>query len=118
MKISEIKGERALEVIADLIDPISEMLKDEEFKAVVKSDDRTKAIKYLLKTHKRNVLIILALINGENPDTYEPTLVSLPVMLMDLLNDPDVAILFGLQSQNTVTASFGSATENTEATEK
>lgn len=118
MKISEIKGERALEVIADLIDPISEMLKDEEFKSIVKGDDRAKAVKYLLKSHKKNVLIILALINGENPETYEPTLVSLPMMLMDLLNDPDIAMLFGLRSQNTELASFGSAMENIEAPEE
>jgi len=117
MKLSEIKGERALEVIADLMDPVTEIISDAAFKDAVKNGTKGDAIKYLLKNHQRNVITILALIQGEDPATYEPSLVSLPLLLMDLLNDPDVSSLFGLQSQSTHVASSGSATENTEAKE-
>ena len=115
MKLCEIKGEKALEVIANLIDPISDMLKDPELRPIVQSGNRSDIIKHILLNHKRNVITILALINGENPDTYEPTLLSLPIMLMDLFDDPDVMRLFGLQAQSKESASSGPATENIEA---
>lgn len=118
MKLSEIKGERALEVLADLIDPIAEMVQDEGFKEVARAGDKMGVVKYLLKSHGKNVIKVLALINGENPDTYEPTLVQLPIMVLELFEDPDVTRLFGLQSQTEQLASSGSVTENIEASEK
>ena len=118
MKLSEIKGERALEVLADLIDPIKELLKDEELKKMRNESNKLDIVKYLLKQHKKEMLTILALISGENPETYEPSILTLPVMVMDLVNDPDIAGLFGLQSQPMEQASSGSATVNTEATEE
>ena len=118
MKLSEIKGEHALEVLADIMDPVGEMVKDEGFKNVARSGDRIATVKYLLKSHGKNVIKILALINGEDPKTYEPTLVQLPLMVMELFEDPDVIRLFGLQEQSTVSASSGPATENIEASEK
>ena len=118
MKLSEIKGEKALEVVADLIDPVGRLMQDEKFKEYIDSDSKLELIKYLLKNHKKDVLEILALLNGEDPKTYEPTLLSLPKMLMDLLSDPDVMSLFGSQDQNTELASFGPATENIEAKEE
>ena len=107
MKLSEIKGERALEVLADLIDPVAEMVQDEGFKAVARSGSRMDVAKYLLKSHGKNVIKVLALINGEDPTTYEPTLVQLPIMVLELFEDPDVNRLFGLQSQTEQLASSG-----------
>lgn len=118
MKLSEIKGEKALEVLADLIDPIKELLEDDKLKDMRDESNKLDIVKYLLKQHKKEMLTILALISGENPETYEPTILTLPVMVMDFLNDPDVAELFGLQGQPTEQASSGSATENIEATEE
>lgn len=118
MKLSEIKGERALEVLAELIDPIAEMVQDEGFKNVARAGDKMCVVKYLLKSHGKNVIKVLALINGEDPNTYEPTLLQLPMMVLELFEDPDVNRLFGLQSQTDQLASSGSVTENIEASEK
>lgn len=115
MKLSEIKGTRALTVLADLIDPMSEIIQDEQFKALLKTKEKAKIAKYLLTNHNTNVIKVLALINGEDPATYEPSLLSLPLMLIELMNDPDVINLFGSQDQTTESASSGPATENTEA---
>lgn len=115
MKLSEIKGARALTVLADLIDPMSEIIQDEQFKALLKTKEKAKIAKYLLTNHNTNVIKVLALINGEDPATYEPSLLSLPLMLIELMNDPDVINLFGSQDQTTESASSGPAMENTEA---
>lgn len=98
MKLSEIKGERALEVLADLIEPVAEILGDKEIGAVFQSGKApAKAIKLALKNHKKAVLAMMAAIDGEDPETYQPSLVVLPKWLLDLLNDPEVQKLFASQ---------------------
>ena len=114
-KLSEIKGESALELLADLLDPISVITSDKKFVAVARKGNRMASAKILLKDHPKEIIKIMALLNGEDPDSYEPPLLSLPIMIIELLNDPDLAILF--QSGETVTPS-GSPTESIEATEE
>ena len=98
MKLSEIKGERALEVLADLIEPVAEILGDKEIGAVLQSGKApAKAIKLALKNHKKAVLAMMAAIDGEDPETYQPSLFVLPKRLLDLLNDPEVQRLFSSQ---------------------
>lgn len=116
MKLSDIKGEKAIEVLADLIDPFSIIAKDGVFKKKI-TEDRVEGIKYLLKNHSKTVIEILAIINGEDLESYAPNILALPVMLLDFFNDPTVTELFGLQSQTTDKTSSGSVTENTEAPE-
>ena len=98
MKLSEIKGERALDVLADLIDPVAEIFGDKEISAALQSGKApAKAIKLALKNHKRAVLDMMAAIDGEDPATYQPSLFVLPKRLLDLLNDPEVQQLFSSQ---------------------
>lgn len=98
MKLSEIKGERALDVLADLIDPVSEIFGDKEIMTELQSGKApAKAIKLALKNHKRAVLDMMAAIDGEDPETYQPSLFVLPKRLLDLLNDPEVQQLFSSQ---------------------
>lgn len=98
MKLSEIKGERALEVLADLIEPVAEILGDKEIVAALQSGKApAKAIKLALKNHKKAVLAMMAAIDGEDPETYQPSLFVLPKRLLDLLNDPEVQKLFASQ---------------------
>ena len=113
-KLSEIKGENALDILADLIEPASEFGKDEEFIRLARKGDRIGAVKQAIKGHKRAVLTIMALLEGENPETYNPPILRLPAMLLELLNDPDVVALF--TSGQTQTSST-SAMESTEETE-
>ena len=100
-----------MDVLAELIEPVSEFSKDQIFVAYIRAGKKAKAIKYALKTHKKAVLTAMAVLEGENPDTYAPSLLRLPQMLLEVFNDPEVMALF--PSGQTVTSS-GSATENTE----
>ena len=113
-KLSEIKGEDALDVLADVLEPIAEISSDAEFVKICRSGNKMQAIKHLLKEHKHEVLEVMAILDGEDADTYDPSLIKLPVMLLELFNDPELVSLF--QFQDTVTSS-GSVTENTEETE-
>lgn len=113
-KLSEIKGEGAFDILADLIDLIGEIAEDKTFVALIRAGQKTKAIKHALKTHKKALIRAMAILEGENPDTYSPSFLRLPAMLLEVFNDPELVALF--PSEQTVTSS-GSATENTEATE-
>lgn len=93
-KISEIKGEEAIDILAELIDPIGEIAADKDFIELARGGERTGAVKKALKDHKKSVITILALLDGEDPATYQPSLVSLPMKLLELLNDPDLQLLF------------------------
>lgn len=116
-KLSEIEGDDALDILADLIDPVCEIVVDQDVVTAFTSGDRMRAIKLGLKKHKKAVTTIIALLNEKDPATYRPSLLTLPAMLMELLEDEALMGLFSSQSQTEKT-SFGDATENTEAEEK
>ena len=115
MKLSEIKGEKALEVMADLLDPLAEIISDEEIKAVYEDKDKTylDVAKLAIKSHTKALTAILALLDGENPETYEVSLLSLPKKVMEVMNDPDLKDLFQSQAMTTKGVSSLPATQTT-----
>ena len=116
MKLSDIKGEAAIELLADLIEPATEIMADNEVVKLFRSGQKLKAVSYVLKNHKKSCLTILALTEGENPSTYQPNVLALPAKLIEIFNDPELMSLFSSQSQEESLCS-GSATENTEESE-
>ena len=81
MKLAELKGEKAIEVIADLIDPVTKIASDPKFAGLFKArriegeSDRqmtirnlTEKLPDLIRIHKRDVLSIICAVNGKNPD--------------------------------------------------
>lgn len=112
---TDIKGEQALDVLIDIIDPLGEIIGDAEVEAAYKRGDKIGCIKLAISNHKRAVIKALAILKGEDPETYEPSVFALPAMLIQVLDDPEFSVLF--PSQGTVTSS-GSATVNTEENDK
>ena len=113
-KLSEIKGEDALDVLADVLESFSEIVSDAEFVERIrqKKDTRIQIAHYLLKNHKKSIIEILTVVSGEDVKEYNmPKILS---MVLQLISDKELISLF--TSQDTVTSS-GSATENTEETE-
>lgn len=112
MKLSEVKGEKALDMLADLIEPIMEIIEDKEVSKILKSRhskdkaDSTKiilgrAVSVAIKNHKKAVITILATLDDIPVDQYECNLLSLPKKMMDIINDPAIFDLFTSQSQET-----------------
>lgn len=111
-KLSEIKNEDAIDVIADLIDPISEICHDDEIKKNA-SKPKTELVKLILKRHKTAILTMFAVLDGEPIETYEVNIIQIPSRLLELLNDDTIATFFELQGLKISDASSGSVTENT-----
>lgn len=117
MRLSDYKGEEALDLIADLMEPVSKILEDKEFQKQVEGGDNAgmlKAAKILLKHHKRECIEILARIDGIPFEQYNPTVFTLTKKVVELLGDKEVQELFTSQGQIEEAANFGSATENIE----
>ena len=121
MRLSDFKGEEALDVLADIIEPLTEILTDKEIQELSKKKNTPviKFVKPAIKNHKKELMIVLARLNKQTVEEYEKnvSLVTLPIQVLELINDPEVQSLFRSQVESRVTslASSSSATENTEA---
>lgn len=117
MKLSEYRGEDALDVLADLVEPAIEIMGDKEFVQAYRDRKIPKAVKTAIKNHKKSVLEIMAATEREDVEEYakKVNVFTLPAKLIELLNDKEVISLFTSQGQTDSSESFGSATENTEA---
>ena len=121
MRLSDIKGEAALDVICKIIDPLSEIAMDAKFLKDFKAGKpKLMLVKYVITNHKKSLLEILAALDMKSVDEYMETvnLLTLPQQILDIVNDPEIAVLFDSQGQTMEKTSSGSATENTEAAEK
>lgn len=120
MKLSEYKNEDALDLLADILDPLSEILMDEGVRNLTKNKETTKmqAVKYLLKEHKKPIIQIMAIMDGVPVDKYEVNFLSLPKKLLEILNDQELIDFFHSQGQMMEKDNSGSAMANTEAAEK
>lgn len=101
MKLSEIKGERAIDAMADLLEPLSLIFADAEIQKSIKSEEpKLLLIKKILKAHKKEAIQIMAILDGEKPEEYEVSLLKIPMKLLEIMNDPEVVSLFTYQGQN------------------
>lgn len=117
MRLSELKGADALNVLADLIEPVGEIMTDKEILVQLKrGGNKFAGISLALRNHPDAVISILATLEGQTAEAYTETLTvgSLPLKLLELLNDPTVVQLFFSQGQMGAATSSGSALAKTE----
>lgn len=105
MKLSEVRGERVFDVMADLIEPLCKIATDKQVKALFKQrtcpkgmDPRDFMLKRIqqagpkiIKAHKDDVIDVLCIIGGLDRDEYvkDMTLMSLWADVMELFGDED-----------------------------
>ncbi len=111
MKLSEIRGERVFDVVADIIDPIVVIASDKDASKLFKREkcpdgmepwefflQRVReSLPTLVKTHKKELITILAVINDVDEGEYVKEL-SFPKLLADLIelvNDAEFVSFFG-----------------------
>lgn len=126
MKLSEIRGENAMDVLADILEPAGVIMSDKEvadgIRNIVKktgersNKNRMKTVSMILRKYKREVIQILAATEQKSVDEYikEVNVISLPLKLLEVFNDEELMSFFSPQEQTTSEKYSGSATENTE----
>ena len=138
MRLSDIKGVDAINTAADLLEPIALIAECEgikearkqlaaDVKAADAEQDKKKASKMrlhakihfgqrLLKACPEHIIEVFAILNQTPVEEYDFSLATLPQAIAELMNDPYILQLFGLQSETPT--SSGSAMATTEVEEK
>lgn len=126
MKLSEFKDEEALDLLADIIEPVGSILEDKEIAKIYeenKSDGfgikaKLQMISVMIRNHKSEVIEILAKLDKQDASEFHCNVLTLPKELLSLINDPVMQDFFVSQAQSEGETSFGPATESTGETEK
>lgn len=118
MKLSDYKDEAALDLLAELIEPASEILADAEVRKAAEDGNRLRAVALAIKNHKRAVMSVLAALDGVPIEEYHCNVLTLPAKLVELFDDPDISQLFTFAGQTVEQAPSGLPMENTEEKEQ
>lgn len=110
MKLSDIKGERTFDVIADIVVPVANIAEDEKAAEMFSRKKAPKGVEprafllsrirqglpSLLKDHKKDVIAILAAIEGISPEAYAEglDLLKLTTDCVELFTDEAFTALF------------------------
>lgn len=127
MRLSEVKGERTFEVIADIVDPVANIMQDDSISQAVRRektpDGMTSAqlfmkrmrtmVPALMRDHRDDVVAILASIGGTTPDEYLDgcSLATLTGDIYELVTDEE---FLGFLSSARRGAESGISSESTE----
>lgn len=117
-KLSEIKNEDALDVLAEILEPAGELFADKDLRKIFENGgNRTELVKKILKEHKTAIIKIMAALDGIPYEEYECNIITLPLKLLDLFNDEDLLQFFQSQGLTMGDKYSGSATESIAVTE-
>lgn len=111
-------NEEKLELFADILEPAARILADKKIKEMVDSKaPAILAVKHAIKSHKAEIIEILALFEGVAPEAYQINAPALVLKLLAIMNDPDFKAmsdgLFTSPLQSAAVESVGYATANT-----
>lgn len=110
MKVDNLYRGDAIDLIADLLEPASVIMQDKKIADILQTETYVGIAVYILKHHKEQAIKIVCVINGEDPDTWEFNAWDVLRTLMNIIENPQIAEVFGLQSQNEQSTGFGSVT--------
>lgn len=114
MRLSDYENEDALDLLANIMLPASEIMMDKEVVKLYKSNKPViHTVALILKNHKRSAIEIVAALHREDPDKVRFNAITLANDVLELLNDPELLQVFTSQSQITDSKPSGSATANT-----
>lgn len=130
-KLSEITMEQGLDIVADILAPIMNIVEDEtarEFFTKEKPQEGENAIQMalrriksslpaLIKKHKEDLIVIMAALNTQTVEEYKQSkgFIDLVKDVVSLANDEDLQGLFTSAEPENISVPSGSAPENTEA---
>lgn len=117
MKLSEFKGEEAVDVLAALMVPAISIATDEKLQEAYKTKSVGEVFSYMMKNYKKEVLEIYAVLYRDKGENATPT--ALLQLCIEIMQDEELrGLFFSSQSQNERVKSSGEVTENTKAKEK
>lgn len=134
MRLSDVRGERVFDVIADLVDPIANIAEDEDASALFRrgklpegmtatqylAERARKALPALLRTHRDDVIAILSTIQGVSAEEYASGLnmAKLFADVIELMTDEEFLTFLPSNGTKKPGTASGDASESTEDREE
>lgn len=120
-KLTEFKDDEAMDVLVEILEPAVELSTDSEFVSAMRGDkkknqkpDRIKAVKIAITDHRDAVVKIMAVLNETPVEEFHYNLLTLPKMVLTILNDKELVDFFTSQGEKDSGNVSGSAMENIE----
>ena len=111
--LSDYRDEEALDLLAELFEPMAKFFMDDEFVKTFDSGNRLWAVKVAIKNHKPEVMQILAAMEGVPVEEFHCNIMTLPIRLYQLITTPEIAGFFTSVAMKSSERSSGSVTGNT-----
>lgn len=116
-KLSDYQGEEAIDLWAELIEPISVIVSDSEIAKIAKGNiSRATLAKEILKRHKKEATEILLAIDNEPINAINIVLRTIS-LLNEISQYDEIMDFFALSGQKIAEESSGSVTENIKGNE-
>ena len=120
-KLSEFKDDEAMDVLVEILEPSSNLIKNNKFKLTIRGDkeknikpNKMQAIKIAITENRKDVVKIMATLNETPVEDFHYNLLTLPKMMVELFNDKELIDFFQYRGETDLEIPSGSATENTE----
>ena len=96
-KLSEIYGDEAVDVLAELLDPAFVIMSDEDFRAIFENNEpMINVARYIVKNYRKEAMHILKVLNGE--EEYNPSVIGLIKDVASLFEDEELVDFFDMQA--------------------
>lgn len=109
MKLSDFRDEKAIEVVANLLPHIEHIVTNSK-NEVAASKSVSAFAQAILLNNTKDVMAIYAILDDKNPAEYHCTAATVLSDTLDMLSDPDLIALFGLQRQTAASSTSASMT--------
>lgn len=99
-KISEIQDGDAIDLLADILEPMANIFSNEKVMTEIKGNGNNKIhiARVCLKECKNEIIEILAALKGIPKEEYHANIVSMLADLMELINDHELMSFFQTQA--------------------
>ena len=115
MKLSEIKGEAAMEIFVEIIDPLTEISKDKDMWAMFKDNATMMELaKHVLTYHKDAALDIIAKLEGVSREELiaGAGIFTIPQKISEMLTDIGLMSAFPSAAENGAANTSGTPSGN------
>lgn len=97
-KLSEIYGDEAVDVLAELLDPAFVIMNDKEFRAIFENHEPVVNVaRYIVKNYRSEAMHLLTVLSGE--EEYKPSVIGLIKDVASLFEDEELIDFFDSQAQ-------------------
>lgn len=120
-KLSEFKDEQALDLLAEVFEPVVSIFADKNFLSAVDGENKLSAVRIAIRDHKHAVMKILAAMDGVPVSEYHCNVFALPIRLAEIISEvmeePELMTFFTSSSRRAQETPSGSTTESIEESE-